>query len=299
MNPQATLSPQPQAGAPIQPQAATVSPQGAAGQVPLQAPTPPVLPQGQTPVASPGAVQQPNFNMGQTLQAIGSYYGIPRQTTEAVNAGNTQANIASANFQQQQAENKIKIQNQQNQLNPSAYQFSKNKDGTVTILNSVGDQVSIGTYAALTGENPAEALQNAGATDPASQRFIAAYNNMQTFVQDKIAAQNGDEQAVAELGDFYKANPGLQNIELGQLQTEFMNQYGSYFGQPTSGQGLGQGISPTLTSANNPQTTSAYENQALYGSASATNPYEQSLQNAAGGGGSLYQALQATNPNGG
>jgi hypothetical protein len=272
MNPQQTLTPQPQAGAQIQPQATTVSPQGVASQVPVQAPTPPVLPQGQAPAAIPSAAPAVNYNTSQQLNNIADYYQIPRQTAQAVNQTNTAANVASANFEAQKAQNEIKIQNQQNALDPSKYQFTKNADGSVSILNSVGDKVDIGTYAALTGANPATALQQAGATDQASENFIAAYNNLQTFAQDKIAAANGDVQAQGAIEDFYKANPGLatggpngQPMELGQLQQAFMQQYGQYFGQPSqpsqsSQLGSAANVNPTLTSQNNPVTGSAYEN---------------------------------------
>ena len=260
MNPQQTLSPQPQAGAPVQPQAATVSPQGVASQVPLQAPTPPQLPQAPTPVASPGAVATPNFNTAQQLQNIAAYYNIPRTAQAVAGAGQAQGAVAESQFEHQKAENEIDIQNNQNMLNPSTYQFSKNSDGTVTILNSLGDKVSIGQYAALTGANPAQALQTAGATDEADQKFIAAYNNLQTYAQAKIAAANGDEQAQQQIKDFNSQNPGLENLELGALQGLFMGSYGSYFGQPQNNEGIANtpGLNSTLTSANNPKSTSAY-----------------------------------------
>lgn len=279
MNPQSTLSPQPQAGAPVQPQAATVSPQGVASQVPLQAPTPPQLPQAPTPVASPGAVATPNFNTAQQLQNIAAYYNIPRTAQAVAGAGQAQGAVAESQFEHQKAENQIDIQNKQNMLDPSKYTFTKNNDGTVTILNSLGDSVSIGQYAALTGANPAQALQTAGATDEADQKFIAAYNNLQSFTQLKIAAQNGDTQATAQLADYYKNNPGLQNLELGDLQSMFMGSYGSYFGQPQNNEGVAQtpGMTPTLTSANNPLTTSPYENISYFGGQENTNPYATQL----------------------
>lgn len=260
MNPQATLTPQPQAGALVQPQSAIVSPQGVASQVPVQAPTPPVLPQAQAPVGTPPPVATPNFNTSQQLQNIAAYYNIPRQTAAITGAGQAQGQVAGQQFEAQKAQNEIKIQNQQDSLDPSKYQFTKNADGSVTILNSVGDKVDIGTYAALTGANPAQALQSAGATDQASEKFIAAYNNLQTYIQAKIAAQNGDETAQAQIKDFDSQNPGLGNMELGQLQSAFMQQYGQYFGQPQGDQNaLAQsGVNPTITSANNPKSTSAY-----------------------------------------
>lgn len=247
---------------PTSPVATTTNLQGAASVAPNTAPTASQLPAAPQVAATPAPVAQPNFNVSQTLGNIADYYNIPRQAAITTAAGQTQGNIAQQQFEAQKAQNQIKIQNQQNSLDPSKYQFSKNPDGSVSILNSVGDKVDIGTYSALTGDNPATALQKAGATDKASQKFIAAYNNLQTYIQNKIAAQNGDVQAQASVDDFYKQNPGLKNIQLGQLQSAFMQQYGQYFGQPQGNQdALGQsGVNPTISSQNNPLTQSAYQN---------------------------------------
>jgi hypothetical protein len=249
-------------GTAVTPAPTAVNPQGVASVAPNSAPVAPTLPSAPTPVATPAPVQTPDFNTSQTLGQIADYYNIPRQTAQITNAGQTQGNISQQQFEAQKYQNQIKIQNQQNSLDPTKYQFSKNPDGSVSILNSVGDKVDIGTYAALTGENPAQALEKAGATDQASQKFIAAYNNLQTYIQDKIAAQNGDIQAQGAIADFEKANPGLQNMELGQLQSAFMQQYGQYFGQPQGNQGAlaKGGVNPTITSQNNPLTQSAYQN---------------------------------------
>lgn len=264
MNPQATTTPQPQpqAGSPIQPQAINVSPQGAAAPLAVQSPTPPVLPQGQAPVATPAPASTPNFNTSGQLANIAAYYQIPRTTAAVAGAGQAMGKVAESNFEAQKAQNDIKIQNQQDSLDPTKYQFSKNPDGSVTILNSVGDKVDIGTYAALTGDNPAEALQKAGATDKASQQFIAAYDNLQSYIQAKIGAQNGDSQDQATIQQYNAANPGLANMELGQLQSAFMQQYGQYFGQPEGNQNALKeaGVNSTLANENNPAATSAYEN---------------------------------------
>ena len=253
------MNPQPQA---VTPAPTTVNPQGAASVAPNATPVAPALPQAQAPVSTPAPVQQPNFNTSGALQDIANYYQIPRQAAQVTGAGQSQGNVAQQQFEAQKAQNQIKIQNEQNSLDPSTYHFIKNADGSVTILNSVGDKVDIGQFAALTNTNPAQALQEAGATDPASQKFIAAYNNLQTYIQDKIAAQNGDVQAQGAVDDFIKQNPGLEKLQLGQLQQAFMQQYGQYFGQPQGNQNaLGQaGVNPTLTSQNNPVTGSAYEN---------------------------------------
>jgi hypothetical protein len=285
----------PQVGA-VAPQPITTNPQGVASITPNAQPVAPQLSQAQAQQPIQAAPSAPNLSAGtsQQLQNIAAYYNIPRQTAAIAGAGQAQGAVAQTNFEAQKAQNEIKIQNQQNMLDPTKYQFTKNADGSVTILNSVGDKVDIGQYAALTGDNPAEALQKAGATDQASQNFIAAYNNLQTYIQDKTAAANGDVQAQAAVNDFYKQNPGLQNLELGQLQTAFMQQYGQYFGQPQGNQNAlaqaGQqpaglqvqgtkqpaaAVNPTLTSQNNPVTSSAYENP-NYQTAFQSNPYQSS-----------------------
>jgi len=287
--------------APVSPVPTTVSPQGATSVAPNATPIAPQLPQAQAPVGTPPPVATPNFNTSQALQDIGNYYQIPRTAIQTTNAGQTAGNIASAQFEQQKAENAITIQNQQNSLDPSKYQFTKNADGSVDIINSVGDKVDIGTYASLTGANPATALQSAGATDKASQDFILAYNNLQDYVQTRISAQNGDQQAQAKLADYFDQNPGLQNVDLGKLQTAFMQEYGQYFGQPQGNQNaLSQaGINPTLSSANNPASTSAYENQNLLNQ-EAANPFQQSLAGTVGqpSGQQISSLLSTINPQG-
>lgn len=250
---------------PIAVQANTTSPQGVAAVAPIAAPAPTQLPAAPAVAASPASAPAlPNF-AGDTSTQIGNlanYYQIPRTTAAVTGAGQAQGQVAQQQFEQQKAANQIKITNEQNSLNPSTYQTTKNADGSVTILNSVGDVVPIGTFAALTGSNPATYLTTAGATDAASTKFIEAYNNLQTYTQDKIAAQNGDAQAQAEITQYNTANPGLANMELGQLSSAFMQQYGQYFGQPQGNQNaLSQAdLTPTLSSLNNPSATSAFEN---------------------------------------
>lgn len=271
MNPQPAIAP------------TTTNPIGVGSVAPNAVPTPAQLPASPQIAATPPPVATPNFNTSGALQDIADYYNIPRQTAAIAGAGQAQGNVAQQNFEAQKAQNQIKLQNQQDSLDPSKYQFVKNSDGSVSILNSVGDKVDIGTYSAMTGDNPADALQKAGATDQQSQQFIAAYNNLQTYVQDKIAAQNGDIQAQSAVNDFYKQNPGLQNLELGQLQTAFMQQYGGYFGQqanPSKYNQLGNApnVSPTITSQDNPYSSSAYENP-NYATAFQNNQFQQAGTN--------------------
>lgn len=240
----------------------TISPQGSASVAPIAQPTPQALPQAPTIGAPPAPVATPNFNTAGTMHDIANYYQIPRQTADITNAGQAQAGVAKTQNDAADYQRSIQIERQKSTLDPSKYNFQKNTDGTVTILNPLGQKVDIGTYSALTGDNPAAALQKAGATDQKSQQFIQDYNNLQTYIQAKVASLNGDLQGQRQAADF-ENNPGnkaLANMDLGTLQNIFMKQYGSYFGQ--SGNDLKAqsraGLTPTLTSLNNPKTLSPY-----------------------------------------
>lgn len=232
----------------------TVNPQGVASVAPTPTATPTALPQAQAPVASPAPIQAPNFNVSQTLGNIADYYNIPRQTANAVNAGQTQANVDQSQFEAQKYQNSIQIQNQQDSLDPSKYTIGKNPDGSIKIVNGAGQDVSIGQYAALTGADPAKTLASVGVTDKAGVQFQEAYSNLQDYIQNKIAAQNGDQTAAAKVKQYVAANTGLGNLQLGQLQQLFMQQYGSYFGEPSSQGGktpLAQSrVSDTIQSQN-------------------------------------------------
>ena len=309
------MQPQATPNAPVTPAPIATSPQGVASQAPVGAPVAPALPQAQAPVASPPPVAQPNFNTSGMVNQIANYYAIPRQTQALTGAGQAYGNVAQTNFEAQKAKNEITIQNNKDLLDPSSYSLTKNNDGSVTIINPLGQKVSIGQYASMTGANPAEALEQAGATDAASQKFIAAYNNLQTYIQDKIASANGDQQATIALGDFYKQNPGLQNMELGQLQSAFMQQYGSYFGQTTAPQAAlnnpatsplqARGVNPTLTSANSPMASSPYYEMEYYPQLATPNPITSSLLGGSSNGTAMadqlaqLQAQESANQSGG
>lgn len=280
MNP--TANPTIVPGQPIAPAANNTTPQGVAQPKPVAAPVPTQLPTAPAVAATPAPVQTPNFDTQGTMNAIANYYQIPRQTAQIVNQGQSQGNVAGQQFEKQKAENTINIQNAQNQLNPSTYTITKDpKTGSVNIINSLGDKVDLPTYVNLTGENPAQVLQKAGVTNPADQKFIAAYNNFQTYAQDMIAAQNGDQQAKIAVGEFQSANPGLKNMELGQLSSAFMAQYGNYFGQPTNASSTDMGgingVNPTLTSQNNPVSSSPYYELSNYPQLNTTNPNTNAL----------------------
>lgn len=238
---------------PVSPLPVNTNAQGVGSVAPIPAPTPTAAPQAPTPSPAPAATP-PQTLSPDVMSTIANYYKIPRDTAQIVNAGQTAANSAQQQFEKQKYDNSIKAQNQQDALNPSKYTFQKNSDGSVTILNSAGDKVDIGTYASLTGDNPADVLQKEGATDKQSVKFVEAYNNLQDYIQNKIAAQNGDQTAQAKVQQYVAANQGLQNIQLGQLQSAFMQQYGQYFGMPQGNQrALAQNrVSDTIQSQNSP-----------------------------------------------
>lgn len=217
---------------PVAPAPTTVSPQGVASTAPVAAPTPTALPQAPTPVSTPAPVATPSFDTSGIMQNIANYYQIPRQTAAIAGIGQAQGAVAA----QQDAADKAGRSAGNNQLDPSSYKISKNPDGSIKIINSLGQQVDIGTYASLTGADPAKTLSSAGVTDKGQVKFIEAYNNLQDYIQNKIAAQNGDKTAATKVQQYVAANTGLQNIQLGQLQKAFMAQYGQYFGQPQGDQ---------------------------------------------------------------
>jgi hypothetical protein len=280
-------------GQPVAPAANLTNQQGVVSPAAIAAPTPSVLPTAPQVAATPAPVQNPTYDTSGMANAIANYYQIPRQTAQTVNQGQATGNIAQQQFEQQKGENTIQIQNAQNQLNPSAYTITNNPNpsntpgGGLTFTNSLGQQVSLATYVNLTGANPAEVL--AKSNSPQDQQFVADYTNLQNYIQTKQAADNGSVQAQAELGDYYDANPGLQNVELGQLSSAFMQSYGQYFGQPQgNANALQQAIgSNNIQSVANPVTTSAYENP-NYQTQFQSNPYQS---NASGSVASQLAAL--------
>lgn len=299
MNPNVTTAlPQ----APVAPALQQLNPQGVSAPAPIAGATPTQLPTAPPVAGTPAPVATPNFDTAGTMNAIANYYNIPRQTAQTVGAGQALATQGTQQFEAQKAQNTIDIGKLQQQLDPSTYkitQSSNTKDNTpgagLTITNALGQQVSLAQYVNLTGADPATVL--AQSNNPNDQAFVSAYTNLQNYIQTRIAAQNGSQLAQAQLADYYDANPGLQNLELGQVSSAFMNKYGAYFGQPsTQGAQLPQGVSPTIQSANNPATQSAYENQTLLSEFGA-NPYQNALAGSVGQSPTAqFQALQALNP---
>lgn len=274
MNPQAVIP-----GQAIQPAANTTTPQGVAQPTAVGAPVPTQLPSAPPVAATPAPVATPNFDTAGAISAIGDYYNIPRQTAAITGAGQAQGQVAQQQFEQQKAMNSIQISKLQDQLNPQTYKITQSDDAKsntpgagLTITNALGQSVSLAQYVNLTGEDPTSVLSKSN--NPNDQAFVAASQNLQNYIQTKIAAQNGSQLAQAQLNDYYEQNPGLQNLELGQLSQAFMNKYGSYYGQPsTSGAQLPQGVNPTIQSANNPVTQSGYENPNLQAQFQA-NPFQ-------------------------
>lgn len=247
---------------PVVPMANQVNPQGVSTPPVTTAPTPSALPTAPqiTPLSTTPAPQQANLLPSQ-LENIANYYSIPRQTATMVNAAQAQGANAQQATKYSTAQAGYTYTMAQKQLDPSSYTITKSSDGGVNITNAYGQPVSLGTYVNLTGANPADVLKNS--TNPSDVKFVTAYNNLQTYIQDQIAAKYGDAQAQAEVQQYQSANPGLANLELGQLQQAFNNQYGSYLGMPQSNTNtLSQtpGLTPTLSSVNNPAALSAYEN---------------------------------------
>jgi|ERR1700743_2966547 len=271
MNPQTPA--QPVAPAPTQ-----TTPQGVASVAPNTTPTPSALPQP-TAVGAPMAPpQNPTFDPTQALNDIADYYKIPREA--ALTAGQTQAQGTQAGQQyaRTEAQTGLQVQNLQNSLDPSKYtvtQDAKSPYG-ISITGPLGQQVNFADYINLTGQNPATVLANS--TNPQAQQFVTAYNNLENFMQTTLQASGGSEQAKIALGDYYKANPGLENMTPQQVSNAFMSQYGEFFGQPQTNQpGSTQGVTPTFQSAQNPTNSSPYYELQAYGLPTTGTPQSAAL----------------------
>jgi hypothetical protein len=264
----------------LQPAATGQTPQGVTQIQPTAPATPSQLPQPQAASPLPAIPQNPQAGpTAQGLNNVAQFYGIPLNATLASNQAQASGKQGTQQLNASQYQEGITEQNLKNQLSPSGYTITNSPsspDG-VSITNSLGQQVSIGTYVNLTGENPAEVLQNS--TNPQAQKFVAAYTNLENLMQTMIGASSGNQQAKSQMADYYEANPGLQNMTPQQVTQAFMSQYGQYFGQPQQANAQApKGVTPTLQSANNPVTTSPYYNQYLQ-QAFESNPYQTSLQN--------------------
>ncbi len=308
MNP--TMNPQVQPNQPLQPAATQQSPQGVTSVAPTPPATPSQLPTAQTP--TPPAAYQPSLaNPTAGLQNIADYYQIPRQT--ALNVANTQQQEAGAGqrFAATKFQAGVSQQNLQDQLDPGKYKITqdpKSPNG-IDITNSLGDKVDLGTYVNLTGDNPAKVL--ATSSDPAAQEFVQSYNNFQDLLQTTLAhSQNPNDQAAAvKLGDYYKANPGLENMTPDQVSKLFMERYGQYFGMPQAQSPQNTGTTQNFGSQNSPMASSPYYQMQNYSQLAQPNPITASLLGGGSGGSStgtdytsLINSLQqqgATPPAGG
>lgn len=233
MNPQTTASPQLAA---LSPQAAAPAPQAAASAPPAMAPNgaplnlSAVAPQGATPSVS---VQQPaQFDTKGMTDALAKYYQIPSTTQGIVGQQQANAYNAQTGYENSVAQKQLQVQRDQERLDSSKYNIQNTKDG-VKILDPLGNQVSVGEYASLTGANPADALK--GSTNPQDQQFVQDYNNYEQFLNAAMQKSTSKEAAQVYQG-FVTANPSLANMTPQQASSAFLSQYGSYFGQQQSGQ---------------------------------------------------------------
>jgi len=292
MNPQApAVTP----GQPVAPLANNVNPQGTVTPQAMGAPTPSQLPTAPTPVTPPpvSAIPQQTNQLPQQLNNIADYYSIPRQTAAMVNAAQAQGANAQQATKYSTAQAGFSVETAERMLDPSSYNIVQDSSSPmgVKITNPMGEEVSLSTYNNLTGqENPVSVLENS--SNPQAQQLYADYTNLENYIQTRQAADNGSVAAIQALGDYYDANPGLKNVDLGQLQSAFMNTYGQQlYGVTPGGQNLQQSIGTNnIQSAANPATQSAYEDPA-YVAAQQANPYNTATQ----AGGSPSQMLSLLN----
>jgi hypothetical protein len=283
MNPQALTQP-------VTPQPTTVSPQGVAAVAPNAPPRTSAIPAPPAIGAPMAPPQNPNYNPSAAMADIADYYNIPRQA--ALSAGQTQAQGTQSQqqYERGEAQNQLKIQNAQNSLDSSKYTVTQNANSPygIQIVGPLGNTVSFQDYINLTGSNPAQVL--ASSTNKQAQQFVTAYNNLENFMQTTLQASSGSQSAKIALGDYYSANPGLENMSPQQVTSAFMSQYGEFFGQPQTAQpGSTQGVTPTFQSKQSVVNQSPYEELSAYGLSGAGNPVSQQLL---GGSGNPLASLQ-------
>jgi hypothetical protein len=249
---------------PVVPMANQVNPQGVSTPPVTTAPTPSALPTAPqiTPLSTTPAPQQTNLLPSQ-LENIANYYSIPRQTAAMVNAAQAQGANAQQATKYSTAQSGYTADMAQKQLDPSSYNITQDSSSPlgIKIINPLGQEVSLSTYNNLTGQSDPVAILK-DSNNPQAQQLYEDYNNLQNYISLKMAAATGDEQAQAQVEDYEKApgNSGLKNVELGQLQTAFMNTYGQQlYGANPGGQTLqGVGVNPNFGTLNNPKSTSPY-----------------------------------------
>ena len=211
---------------PVVPMANQVNPQGVSTPPVTTAPTPSALPTAPqiTPLSTTPAPQQTNLLPSQ-LENIANYYSIPRQTAAMVNAAQAQGANAQQATKYSTAQAGYTADMAQKQLDPSSYNITQDSSSPlgIKIINPLGQEVSLSTYNNLTGQS------------------------------DPVAILKEDYEKAP-------GNSGLKNVELGQLQTAFMNTYGQQlYGANPGGQTLqGVGVNPNFGTLNNPKSTSPY-----------------------------------------
>jgi len=285
-------------GQPVAPAPTTVAPTGVQAVAPAPAPVAPQMPAPaglQNGTFAPPAIPAPS---GPTPQSIANYYQIPEQARIAGANAQALGNEGQQEFEREKAQGQLTAEHLKDQLDPSKYTINNDpaQPQGVRITNSLGQQVDLGTYVNLTGANPASVV--AKSTSPAAQKFVTAYNNLQDLMQTTLSASQGDEQAKIKLGEYYSANPGLEKMTASQVSNAFLQQYGSFFGMPNQASQYNQlgnapNVSPTLTSQNNPITSSPYYELQQYPGLNQPNPITSSMLGSAGGGG-ISQLLQST-----
>lgn len=278
-------------GQPIQPAPTQQSLQGVTSVAPIGAPTMPQNPTGPTPQPLPQPLQNPSYDPTASMKTIADYYQIPRE--QALNVAQTQAqgNIAGQQVAAQKYQTGVKIQNLQDQLNPSKYRVTQDPGSQygVNIMDSLGNKVDLGTYVNLTGSNPAEVLSKS--TDPGAQQFVQAYNNFEDLMQTTLAASSGDQEAKIKLGEYYSANPGLEKMKPQDVSNLFMQRYGQFFGMPPRQAPNTQGVTPAFTSQNNPIAQSPYYQLANYPQLNQPNPVTNQLLSGQSGSSPDYTGL--------
>lgn len=163
------------------------------------------------------AFMEPNVKRG--IQAGGALSGQRAQEADAAD----------------EMARKAKIDDLQNQADPSKYTKVRKTDGGFQFLDPTGKEIDINTFAQRTGQRRADILKDS--ENPVDQEYISDWNNMNDLAQ---AFYNND---TATIQAYQAANPNLANRKPAELMSELIRKYPHIYGRGGSG---GQAYQQTL-----------------------------------------------------
>lgn len=159
---------------------------------------------------------------------------------------------AQAGMQQDQAridqqEQAARIEAEKN--DPNNYRIVRTATGGMRFIDPTGQEVSVDEYARVAGETPAGVLRDS--EDPQDQQFVQDYENLQTTINALYNEDTGtlqqiqkrDPEAFSVLQDYTQKRGNLGDAA-DDMMSDFMDYYGSYYGQNQNQPGPNEPFAP-------------------------------------------------------